>query len=98
LIYKRIKNDTRSQFNLSNKAFSPRTFHLSRTASLLAQIGSIQGIPNHSCIKSISFGSVVSIVYNGQTSGDISCIDTNDPQDYQELKRQIQALITQAMR
>ena len=97
LIYLRRRNETRPQFNLAPKAFPPQTFQLSSIASLLAQIGGIQGIPNHSCSKPISFGSVVSLVYNGQTSGDISCIDTNDPQNYQELKKQIHAFITQAM-
>jgi hypothetical protein len=99
LTYESRPGDTRPQFNIANKTFPPQTFQIARVRQILSQIGTInKNIPNHSCMKSVSFGSSVTITYNGQTSGDISCIDSTDPQTYQHLKDEIDTLMSQAIR
>jgi hypothetical protein len=96
LVYER-QTDPRPQFHQPNKTFSPGTFQIKGIRQILSQIGAIQNIPNHYCGKSVSFGSVTKIQYNGQESGDISCIDSTDPQTYQNLKQEIDMLISQAV-
>ncbi len=98
LTYDSRHGDTRPQFNNPNKTFPPQTFQIASVRQILSQIGTIKNIPDHSCIKSISFGSVVTITYNGQTSGDISCIDSADPQTYQSLKKEVETLMSKAIR
>jgi hypothetical protein len=98
LTYDSGHGDTRPQFNTQNKTFSPQTFQIASIRQILSQIGTIKNVPNHSCIKSISFGTVVTITYNGQTSGDISCIDSSDPQAYQNLKKEVETLMSKAIR
>ena len=98
LIYEKCRSaPTRPQCQKPNKTFSSQTFQINTIRLLLSQIGSIQNIPNHSCVKSVSFGSVTKISYNGQESGDISCIGSADPQTYQHLKNEVDAFISQAM-
>jgi hypothetical protein len=87
---------TRSQCQKPNKTFPSQTFQINTIRQLLSQIGPIQNIPNHSCAKSASFGSVTKISYNGQESGDISCIDSTDPQTYQNLKKEVDTFISLA--
>ena len=99
LIYEKCRSaSTRPQCQKSNKTFHSQTFQMNTIRQLLSQISSIQNIPNHSCTKSASFGSVTKIVYNGQESGDISCIDATDPQTYQHVKKEVEMFISQAMR
>ena len=98
LTYESRQGDTRPQFNNPDKTFPPQTFQIASVRQLLSQIGTIKNVPDHSCMKSISFGSDITITYNGQTSGDISCIDTADPQTYQDLKKDVEALMSTATR
>ncbi|GCE08099.1 hypothetical protein [Dictyobacter aurantiacus] len=88
----------RPQCQKEDKTFPLQTFQLSPIRQLLSQIGSIQNIPGHSCIKSISMGSTTNMFYQGQKSGDISCINSSDPPLYQNLKKEVDALIAQATR
>jgi len=80
-----------------NRTFPPKTFATAFTLHILNYIGSVNGIPGHSCIKSASFGSVMTIVYKNQTSGDISCISPDDKQSYQQLKQQIEGYVSNIM-
>lgn len=95
LVYDR-GTDTRPQFLQPNKTFPSQTFQITPVRQILSQIGAIQNIPNHYCGKSVSFGSVTKISYNGQESGDISCIGSTDPQSYQDLKQEVDKIIFQA--
>ncbi|GLV55558.1 hypothetical protein KDH_24020 [Dictyobacter sp. S3.2.2.5] len=88
----------RPQCQKEDKIFSPQTFQLSPIRQVLSQIGSIQNLPSHSCIKSISMGSRTHLSYQGQQSGDISCITSSDPPLYNSLKKEIDALVAQATR
>ena len=97
LTYESRPSDTRPQFNKANKTFPAQTFQITPVRQILSQIGTIKNIPNHSCMKSASFGSSIIITYNGQTSGDISCIDSTDPQTYQNLKEAVDTLMSQAI-
>lgn len=96
LIYDQCNTDlTRPQCHLQNKTYSTQTFKIDNLKEILSQIGSIQNIPKHLCPKSVSFGSSTTIEYNSQKSGDISCIDSSDPQIYQNLKMVVDALGSQ---
>jgi hypothetical protein len=98
LIYEKCRTaPTKPQCQKPNKTFPSQTFQINTIRQLLSQISSIQNIPNHSCAKSASFGSVTKILYNGQESGDISCTDATDPQTYQHLKEEVETFISQAM-
>lgn len=97
LIYEKCRSAlTRPQCQKPNKTFPLRTFQINTIRQLLTQIGTIQNIPNHTCTKSASFGSVTKIKYNGQESGDISCTNSTDPRTYQQLKKEVDMLISQA--
>jgi len=79
-----------------NKTFPPGTFESGQLARILAQIHDITTVPGHGCFKSISFGSITTITYNGKTSGDISCISGTDPEAYQTLKSVTERIYRQA--
>lgn len=97
LVYEKCRYaPERPQCQKPNKIFPPQTFQVSPIRQILSQIGSIQNVPNHSCPKSISMGSITNIFYNGQKSGDISCIASSDPPLYQSLKQEVNTLISQA--
>ncbi|GAC1449901.1 MAG: hypothetical protein PVSMB5_37470 [Ktedonobacteraceae bacterium] len=61
-----------------NKTFSAHTFDSSKFAAIMAELKGVHAIPNHGCPKSISFGSIITMTYRGQTSGDISCLSMSD--------------------
>ncbi len=97
LIYEKCKiAPSRPQCQKQNKTFPLQAFQLNMIRQYLAQISSIRNIPNHYCTKSASFGSITKLLYNGQESGDISCINANDPQTYQYLKKEVETFISQA--
>ena len=81
-----------------DKTFPAGTFKVAQLKNLLAQIGDVSAIPDHGCIKSISFGSTTTITYLGKTSGDISCLSKADLKIYLDAKEQVQALYTQALK
>lgn len=81
-----------------DKTFPRGTFDVSQLAHMLAQIGNVETIPKHHCIKSVSFGSTTTITYQGKTSGDISCRSKEDPQIYQDLANQVMAIYMQAVK
>ena len=83
--------------NQPDKTFPPKTFNITTVTNTLSQIGNIQGIPNHTCTKPASFDSVTTIAYNGQTSGDISCIGPTDSQTYQNLEQEVNTFTSQAI-
>jgi hypothetical protein len=97
LIYDQCKYaPTRPQCQKPNKTFPAQTFQINTIRQTLSQIGSIQIVPNHSCQQSASFGSTTKLGYKGQESGDISCIDSTDPQTYQSLKQEVDKIVSQA--
>ncbi len=58
--------------------FAAHTFDSNQFKAILAEIKGVHSIPNHNCPKSVSFGVSITITYDGQTSGDISCLSTQD--------------------
>jgi len=81
-----------------DKTFPAGTFKVAQLKNLLTQIGDVSAIPDHGCIKSISFGSTTTITYQGKTSGDISCLSKADLKIYLDAKEQVEALYTQALK
>ena len=81
-----------------DKTFPAGTFKVAQLKNLLTQIGDVSAIPDHGCIKSISFGSTTTITYLGKTSGDISCLSKADLKIYLDAKEQVEALYTQALK
>lgn len=69
----------------TEKIFDKGTFDISRLEHLLTQINDVSTIPNHACIKSVSFGSTTTITYKGKTSGDLSCLSNQDPKPFQDV-------------
>jgi hypothetical protein len=43
----------------------------------IARAGSLSALPQGHCMKSVSFGTETTIVYNGETSPDLSCVQSN---------------------
>ena len=81
-----------------DKTFPAGTFNIAQLKNLLTQIGDVSAIPDHGCIKSISFGSTTTITYLGKTSGDITCLSKADLKIYLDAKVQVEALYTQALK
>src|SRR5712692_8374759 len=81
-----------------DKTFPAGTFNIAQLKNLLTQIGDVSAIPDHGCIKSISFGSTTTITYLGKKSGDISCLSNADLKIYLDAKEQVEALYTQALK
>jgi hypothetical protein len=79
-----------------NKTFPPNTFESNQLETILTQINDVDTIPKHNCIKSISFGSVTTITYQGKTSGDLNCLSGEDPQIFLDLKNLVQRIRAQA--
>lgn len=80
-----------------NKTFAAHTFDSNQFKSILAEIKGVHSIPNHGCLKSVSFGAVITITYDGETSGDISCLSAQDGKVLYDLRILVQstyALIT----
>lgn len=101
LIYRKDTNEMRTLGNsirFVDKTFPAGTFNVAHLKNLLAQIGDVSAIPDHGCIKSISFGSTTTITYQGKTSGDISCLSNADLKIYLDAKEQVEALYTLALK
>ena len=99
LMYSRDSYDMSAVGNSSrfvDKTFPAGTFNVAQLENLLTQIGDVSAIPDHGCIKSISFGSTTTITYLGKTSGDISCLTNADLKIYLDTKEEVEALYTQA--
>ena len=91
--------DNDQRFNkYVDKTFPRGTFDVSQLAHILVQIGNVETIPEHHCIKSVSFGSTTTITYQGKTSGDMFCRSNEDPQIYQDLANQVMAIYMQAVK
>jgi hypothetical protein len=85
LTYRRGAQEQRFQ-RYVDKIFTAGTFDSSQLASVLAQIQDVSTIPNHNCVKSVSFGSTTTITYQGKTSGDLSCLSNADEKIFLDLK------------
>ncbi len=77
-----------------NKIFPPNTFESNQLEMILTQIKDVETIPKRNCIKSISFGSITTITYQGKTSGDVSCLSDEDAKIFQDLKNLVQRITT----
>ncbi len=81
---------------VQDRAFPSGTFDNIRLASLLAEIKDVSLIPDHNCIKSVSFGSTTTITYKGRTSGDLSCLSHQDGNLFMDLRSLVENLYTHA--
>ncbi len=83
---------TLSVNNMASNQFSAGTFGYQTLVS------DIQAVPSlgfsSSCMKSASFGTTVTVTFNGQTSGDISCPPPG--QSYQTLETAVDNAVQQA--
>jgi hypothetical protein len=61
----------------AEKDFKAGTIDTVTLANSFQQVGSVGKI-SETCTKSISFGTITTVSYNGQTSGDISCSTSGD--------------------
>jgi hypothetical protein len=75
-----------------DKTYTTGAFDSNQLSALLMQIHDVSIIPDHDCLKSVSFGSKTTIHYNGKTSGDLSCLSDNDEPSFINLKRMVQKL------
>jgi len=66
--------------NEPEQDFKAGTADAKTLSAMLQKIGDVSQITGH-CAKSVSFGTVTTITYNGKTSGDISCSFTGDAYD-----------------
>ncbi len=73
-----------------DQTFPSGTFDTTKLSSILNQLQDMSKVPNHSCLKSVSFGTTTTITYNGKTSGDISCLSSQDGQVFSQLRLLIQ--------
>ena len=81
----------------ADRHFPAHTFSTTRLEDLLARIGEADTIPNHNCVKSVSFGSTTTLTYNGKTSGDLSCISSEDTSLHQQIAREALQMYRQAI-
>ena len=75
-----------------DKAYLAGTFESSQLENILTRIQDVSTIPNRDCLKSVSFGSTTTITYQGKTSGDLSCLNNQDPQSFLDLKDLVQKI------
>jgi hypothetical protein len=87
LHYEKGKNQLK---NAIDRTFPAGTFDTTKLTDLLHQIQDVSTVPNHGCLKSISFGTTTTITYNGKTSGDISCLTNEDGQLFGQLRTIVQ--------
>jgi hypothetical protein len=80
----------------TNKTFTAHTFDIGQLEQLLNEVGGADHIPNHGCLKSVSFGSSTTITYQGKTSGDVSCISHKDTKIHQDIAHLVLHLYNQA--
>ena len=85
LTYRKGAQEQRFQ-RYVDKTFAAGTFESSQLANLLAQIQDVSTIPNHNCVKSVSFGSTTTITYQGKNSGDLSCLSNADAKIFLDLR------------
>jgi len=70
----------------STKTFKPGSFDAKTLETLLQSVGDVSQLTSQPCAKSVSFGTITLITYNGKTSQDISCAGTHWPQAGYELR------------
>jgi hypothetical protein len=75
-----------------NQTFPAGTFASNKLAALLGKIKDVSTIPDHGCLKSVSFGSTTTVTFQGKTSGDLSCLSSEDTPLFLDLKHQVQAI------
>jgi hypothetical protein len=93
LVYQ--KGNNLQRFNrFSDKTFPSGTFDSHQLSSLLTEIKDVNTIPDHGCLKSASFGSTTTITFQGQTSGDLSCLSNQDAPLFLNLKHLVQTMST----
>jgi hypothetical protein len=95
LVYQK---DRGNSFRFADKTFAAGTFAVAQLENLLTHIGDVSAIPNHGCLKSISFGSTTTITYQGKTSGDVSCLSNADQKIHLAVKEQVETLYMQAQK
>jgi len=91
LTYKQDLNAQRFH-RYADKKFPPGTFDSNQYTSILTQINDVSAIPDHGCLKSVSFGTTTTITYKGKTSGDLSCLSNQDQKIYLDLKQLVQGI------
>ena len=92
LTYENVSPKQRFFHPYENKTYAVGTFESHQLAALLTKIDDVSSIPDHGCLKSVSFGSKTTINYNGKTSGDLSCLSDSDEQLFVNLKHIVQRL------
>ncbi|GCE20175.1 S53 family peptidase [Dictyobacter kobayashii] len=63
-------------------------------AALLKRIGDITKIPEHYCLKPISFATITTTTYHIETSNDLSCLTPHDQQDYYNLWLMVDGILS----
>lgn len=91
LAYQKGKSATRFT-GFHDQTFPAGTFASHKLAALLGKIKDVSTIPDHGCLKSVSFGSTTTITFQGKTSGDLSCLSNEDTPLFLDLKHQVQAM------
>lgn len=93
LVYQKGSNSARfSTFH--DRTFPSGTFDSHQLTSLLNEIKDVSAIPNHGCMKSVSFGSTTTITAQGKTSGDLSCLSSQDSSTFLDLKHLVETMYT----
>ena len=82
-----IQQDGSATTTDASKTYPAGTFI--KIVELVDSIGDVSKIPVVSCTKSISFGTVTTVTYNGAMSGDLECIDQNASDEQKDLADQI---------
>jgi hypothetical protein len=91
LAYQKGKSAARFA-SFRDQTFPAGTFASHKLAALLTKIKDVSAIPDHGCLKSVSFGSTTTITFQGKTSGDLSCLSNEDTPLFLDLKHQVQAM------
>lgn len=91
LTYQKDK-DAQRFHRFVDKKFPAGTFDSKQFNAILSQINDVSTIPDHGCMKSVSFGTTTTITYKGKTSGDLSCLSNQDKKVYLDLKQLVQGI------
>ena len=70
----------------SSQKFKPGSVDAKTLETLLKKVGDVSQLTSQRCAKSVSFGTVTSITYNGKTSQDLSCAGPHWPQAGYDLR------------
>ncbi len=83
--------------NEKSPGFPAKTADAGELLGLLDKAGNITNVKSSGeCAKSASFGTVTTLTYNGQTSGDLQCVYGNPPSQYKNLADFINSIVNKA--